>query len=100
MERIKKNKKWYSILALSMVISFIAVLAWHHSVEAKYVTIENAGSTSFPNNNEYTYVKVTGPSGTSTMKEIHFPLYSMKNVSYQNNDIPEKLKLEVNDEEE
>lgn len=33
-------------------------------------------------------------------EEIHFPLYSMKNVSYQNNDIPEKLKLEVNDEEE
>ena len=33
-------------------------------------------------------------------EEIHFPLYSMKNVSYQNNDIPEKLKLEENDEEE
>lgn len=85
MERIKKNKKWYSILALSMVISFIAVLAWHHSVEAKYVTIENAGSTSFPNNNEYTYVKVTGPSGTSTMSlKITHSGSACKNYSFDN----------------
>ena len=33
-------------------------------------------------------------------EEVHFPLYSIKNPKQQNNDIPEKLKLEVNDEEE
>lgn len=33
-------------------------------------------------------------------KEIHFPLYSMKNVSYQNNDIPKKLKLYRTTEED
>lgn len=33
-------------------------------------------------------------------KEVHFPLYSMKNVSYQNNNIPKKLRLNVVNEDE
>ena len=63
-----KGKKGYAILALVIAISFITVLTWHNLVQASYKTKENAGSTSFPNNDKYTYVEVKGPSGTSTLK--------------------------------
>ena len=45
-----KGKKGYAILALVIAISFITVLTWHDLVQASYKTKENAGSTSFPNN--------------------------------------------------
>ena len=63
-----KSKKGYAILALVIAISFITVLTWNNLVQASYKTKENAGSTSFPNNDKYTYVEVKGPSGTSTLK--------------------------------
>ncbi len=56
------------VLTPAVVISFIAVLAWHNSVQAAYTTESNAGTSSFPTNNKYTYVEVKGPSGTSTLK--------------------------------
>lgn len=62
-----KGKKGYAILALVIAISFITVLTWHDLVQASYKTKENVGSTSFPNNDKYTYKEVKGPSGTSTL---------------------------------
>ena len=81
----KKNKKWYFVLIPAVVISFIAVLAWHNSVQAAYTTESNAGTSSFPTNNKYTYVEVKGPSGTSTLKlQVTHSGSAYKNYSFDN----------------
>lgn len=80
-----KGKKGYAILALVIAISFITVLTWHDLVQASYKTKENAGSTSFPNNDKYTYVEVKGPSGTSTLKlQVTHSGSACKNYSFDN----------------
>lgn len=80
-----KGKKGYAILALVIAISFITVLTWHNLVQASYKTKENAGSTSFPNNDKYTYVEVKGPSGTSTLKlQVTHSGSACKNYSFDN----------------
>lgn len=68
----EKKKKYRSklkiILSFCIIVSFALAVAWNHfqNVDA-YGTIENAGSSSFPKNGYYTYIKVKGPSGTSTL---------------------------------
>lgn len=68
----EKKKKYRSrlkiILSFCIIVSFALAVAWNHfqNVEA-YGTITNAGSSSFPKNGYYTYIKVKGPSGTSTL---------------------------------
>ena len=80
-----KGKKGYAILALVIAISFITVLTWNNLVQASYKTKENAGSTSFPNNDKYTYVEVKGPSGTSTLKlQVTHSGSACKNYSFDN----------------
>lgn len=80
-----KSKKGYAILALVIAISFITVLTWNNLVQASYKTKENAGSTSFPNNDKYTYVEVKGPSGTSTLKlQVTHSGSACKNYSFDN----------------
>ena len=80
-----KGKKGYAILALVIAISFITVLTWNNLVQASYKTKENAGSTSFLNNDKYTYVEVKGPSGTSTLKlQVTHSGSACKNYSFDN----------------
>ena len=68
----EKKKKYSSklkiILSFCIIVSFALAVAWNHfqNVDA-YETIDNAGSSSFPKNGYYTYIKVKGPSGTSTL---------------------------------
>lgn len=70
-----KGKKGYAILALVIAISFITVLTWHDLVQASYKTKENAGSTSFPNNDKYTYVEVKGSIGNFHIKTTGNPFW-------------------------
>lgn len=68
----EKKKKYSSklkiILSFCIIVSFALVVAWNHFQDVNaYETIDNAGSSSFPKNGYYTYIKVKGPSGTSTL---------------------------------
>lgn len=74
MKKEHVQKKYCVFIAACIVaISLIAVVTWHNTVKASYKIDNNCGSTSWPNNDKYTYIVVKGPSGTSklTLKVTH-----------------------------
>lgn len=64
----RKNKKIYIFIAVMMTAILILSFLEHNLVKAAYTTESNAGTSSFPENDKYTYIEVKGPSGTSTLK--------------------------------
>lgn len=77
------RKKYIFIVCIAAII-FILLFALENFVKAAYTTINDAGSSSFPNNDKYTYIEVNGPSGVSTLKLQVQQTGKDKDVVYKN----------------
>lgn len=63
----KIDKKYIFVVVMMIAILILSFLE-RNLVKAAYTTESNAGTSSFPENDKYTYIEVKGPSGTSTLK--------------------------------
>ena len=84
----RKHKKFFKykskiIIALVVAVSFATVLSWYQmkNAQAQYQTVSNAGSSSFPKNGYWTYIKVNGPYGVSCLS---INIQQKENTVYKN----------------
>lgn len=106
-EAMKKKMKTLKaqgkiIAAVAAVLSFVGVISWHYMRKAEasdYITVTNAGSSSFPGNYTNTYIKVRGPSPTGSgtaVSTIKFTVQQTDGVTYKNytfSDASRELKI-------